>query len=309
MENKLNSINWPEIQKFYDEGNTWRDVVSKFNISLNILFSASKSKLFLSRTPEKAKKLYWSKRNYQGHRHTEESKKKLSQARKAYLAANPDKCSWKNTDKFVSIPCEKLKSELKKRNIPFEYEQQPLLHIGRFYSTDISFPDYGAIIEINGGQHYDSNGNLKPYYQTRHDLLTQNGWRVFEIPYHVAMRENILDELLPQIFNTKSTPNMEYKLYKKKEHFCKCGNKKYKSSILCKKCNNKSGTHRKRKVERPSKEQLHWLIWNFPMTKIAKNFGVRDKSIKKWCNTYGLSTPNRGYWEKIRSSIIIDYQI
>lgn len=104
-------------------------------------------------------------------------------------------------------------------------------------------------------------------------------------------------------------PNIEYKLYKKKESICPCGNKKWRTSIVCRKCNDKSGIHRKRKVEWPTKEQLHWLIWNFSMVKIAKMYGIRDKSIKKWCYQYKINTPEQGYWRKMELGLIIDYQI
>lgn len=306
---KLDSYNWQEIQLFYDQEHTWREVCNKFKVGFNMLSLAAKQGLFISRNTKTANALVWKRKKYKGRRHTPESKKKISDARKAYLAANPDKCSWKTTNKFVSIPCEKLKNELKNKNIPFQEEIQPLLHIKRFYSVDILFPDYGAIIEVNGNQHYDTNGNLRPYYQERHDLLTQNGWRVFEIPYHVAMRNNILDELLIQVFSIKSIPNTEYRLYKKKEFFCSCGNRKWRTSILCRNCHDKSGIHRKRKIEWPSKEHLHWLIWNFPMIQIAKMYGISDKSIKKWCLSYQINTPQQGYWNKMKIGLIIDYQI
>lgn len=54
----------------------------------------------------------------------------------------------------------------------------------------------------------------------------------------------------------------------------------------------------KRKVERPSKEELEKLLWEEPMTHLAKKFGVSDKAIKKWARSFGLETPNRGFWEK-----------
>ena len=52
----------------------------------------------------------------------------------------------------------------------------------------------------------------------------------------------------------------------------------------------------KRKVERPSKEDLNILIWQVPMIHIGKKFGVSDNAIRKWCKSYGLSLPPSGYW-------------
>ncbi|RAM48904.1 MAG: hypothetical protein C6Y22_25155 [Hapalosiphonaceae cyanobacterium JJU2] len=53
-----------------------------------------------------------------------------------------------------------------------------------------------------------------------------------------------------------------------------------------------------RKVERPSKEELQKLVWEKPTTQIAKDFGVSDKAVEKWCKVYGIEKPPRGYWIK-----------
>lgn len=57
----------------------------------------------------------------------------------------------------------------------------------------------------------------------------------------------------------------------------------------------------KRKVERPTKEELGRLVWEKPCTQIAKDFGVTDNAIKKWCKLYGIIAPPRGYWAKIKA--------
>lgn len=53
-----------------------------------------------------------------------------------------------------------------------------------------------------------------------------------------------------------------------------------------------------RKVERPSKEDLQKLVWIKPTQQIAKEFGVSDKAVEKWCKAYGIDKPPRGYWAK-----------
>lgn len=55
---------------------------------------------------------------------------------------------------------------------------------------------------------------------------------------------------------------------------------------------------RNRKVERPTKEVLEKLIWSQPTIQLAKTFGVSDKAIEKWCKSYNISKPPRGYWMK-----------
>jgi hypothetical protein len=54
-----------------------------------------------------------------------------------------------------------------------------------------------------------------------------------------------------------------------------------------------------RKVERPNKEELHKLVWSKPAKQVAKDYGVSDHSIAKWCKDYGIDKPSKGYWQKI----------
>lgn len=55
---------------------------------------------------------------------------------------------------------------------------------------------------------------------------------------------------------------------------------------------------KRRKVIRPSKEELAKLLWEKPTTQIAKDFGVSGKAIQKWAKSYGITKPPRGYWAK-----------
>lgn len=53
-----------------------------------------------------------------------------------------------------------------------------------------------------------------------------------------------------------------------------------------------------RKVERPFKEELEKLVWEKPTAQIARELGVSDKAVEKWCKAYGIEKPPRGYWVK-----------
>lgn len=57
-----------------------------------------------------------------------------------------------------------------------------------------------------------------------------------------------------------------------------------------------------RKVkDRPSKEVLQRLVWDKPTTQVAREFGVSDKAVEKWCKGYAIQKPPRGYWVKKRA--------
>jgi transposase len=68
-------------------------------------------------------------------------------------------------------------------------------------------------------------------------------------------------------------------------------------STLCSSCLGESN----RKVERPSREVLEDLAWKIPTSKIAKQYGVSDKTVERWCRNYGVPKPPRGYWMKLNA--------
>ncbi len=144
-------------------------------------------------------------------KHSTESKHKIRIARIKYLKNNPNKKSWQNKGK-TSIPCDEVKALYLENKIEFIEEYQPLRHKERFFSIDIAFPDKKIGIEINGRQHYDSNGNLKPYYQSRHDLILSEGWKLYEIPYHHAFNKIKMLELANSIIREQTCDlNFDYK--------------------------------------------------------------------------------------------------
>jgi len=126
--------------------------------------------------------------------HTEETKSKISEKRKEYLKNNPDKHPWKRNTKFKSVPCEKVKSFLTEKNIKFVDEWQPLED--KFYSIDIAFPDIKLGIEINGNQHYNSDGSLKDYYKKRHDEIENDGWTILELHYSICWNLDKLEKII-----------------------------------------------------------------------------------------------------------------
>lgn len=131
------------------------------------------------------------------HVFTEDEKRSLSEKRIAYLKANPDKHPWKNSLKFRSEPCEKLKEFLLSKGVTFkeEYTDQ---NWDRSYSMDIAILDKMIDLEVNGNQHY-IDGKLKPKYQRRHDYLTSLGWEVIEIPYMECFKIDGLQKIFEKI--------------------------------------------------------------------------------------------------------------
>ena len=48
---------------------------------------------------------------------------------------------------------------------------------------------------MNGNQHYERNGDLKPYYKERHDLIENIGITLIELPYY-KIYEISINEIL-----------------------------------------------------------------------------------------------------------------
>lgn len=185
------SINWEEIQQCYDNGSTWREIKIKFNIHTAILTRARKEGLLSCRNKSEANKMS----NKIGHLHTEDTKNKQSVLQRNYLTNNPDKHPWRKHSKYVSVPCEHFKSILRNRGIKFEEEFQP--GQGKNYSIDITIGNVG--IEINGNQHYQKDGSLKPYYKERQDFLESIGWTIINVPYKKVYDKTFVDNLVSKV--------------------------------------------------------------------------------------------------------------
>lgn len=128
------------------------------------------------------------------HSHTTKTKEKLSVIRKKFLSENPDAHVWKRSTKFISVPCENVKLYLRNNNISFIEEYTPLSN--KAYAIDIAFPNIKVGIEINGNQHYDNYGKLKPYYQRRHDEIVDAGWNIIEVHYKYCFCEENIKRIL-----------------------------------------------------------------------------------------------------------------
>ena len=161
-------------------------------------------------TVDKRSKYCSKKCKSEGMLHTQATKDKISLSRKIYLKNNPDKHPWKKSIKFKSVPCEHFKKYLIAEEVSF-VEEYLIEESDRNFSIDIAFPDKKIAIEINGNQHYDNFGNLKKYYQERHDHIESLGWTIYEIHYSEAFYpERILS-------NIKLEKNVDYTKFRREQ--------------------------------------------------------------------------------------------
>ena len=125
------------------------------------------------------------------HKWTDEEKLNLSNKRKQWLLDHKDQHVWRRDSKFLSEPCEHLKSYLKEKGINFVEEYEPFDDVN--YCVDIAWPDEKIAIEVNGNQHYNRDGSLSKYYKKRHNLFKLRGWKLFEIHYSKCFNIDIND--------------------------------------------------------------------------------------------------------------------
>lgn len=250
---------------------------------------------------------YNAQRSKPGKRHTEESKKKISEARIKTLKEKGEH-GWSNKKRKESMPETNFRVALTELGIS-AYQNYIPTGSERLFEFDFAFPEHKIAVELNGMQHYGPDGYLAPYYQERHDYLTGLGWTVHEVHYSECFyneqikilikkflaNANISYSSSPEIVNLR----VEKRLRREQERQRKAELKAKNGQKQSRKSKGVPRTHL-RKVVRPSKEELTIMIWETPTTHIAKKYGVSDNAVAKWCKNYNISKPPRGYWAKTR---------
>ncbi len=272
---------WKKIQKYYDEGHTWREVTKNFGVSMCTLNHYSKNGIFKSRNRSESQKLA----NEKFHRrHTEETKNKISKARIKFLKENPDKVPYLLNHSSKESYAEKyFNNILNKTN--FKYERY--CSVNR-YQLDFAFVDKGIDLEIDGDQHYLDEVVMKSD-ERRNIYLKNEGWEIIRIKwsdYQKLNREQKKDFIknLIDYLNNKITLPILPKINSKSNYsLCECGNKKWHDSKQCKECSSKKS--RKFNV---TKNELKELLKTYSYEALGRKFGVCGKSIKKRAKKYEI---------------------
>jgi very-short-patch-repair endonuclease len=275
---KIEDINWKEVQSYYDNNKTWRDIKDIFNISNNIISKAKKMGLLVTRDKSKAAILSFKKKP---RKLSEETKKKISESRKKYLLENPDKVPYKlNHSSKESYPEKYFTEVFKNEGIKVVKS----FYIG-LYELDFCILDKKIDIEIDGSQHH-LDKKIVESDKRRNKFLEDDGWDIIRINWSEYQKLNF-DEKKDYITNLKNYINnlIDYKptiIYKRNKSYCKCGKEIYKKSKKCLTCNAKDN----RKVERPPYEQLLDEIKELGYTGTGEKYGVSDNAIRKWIKKY-----------------------
>jgi very-short-patch-repair endonuclease len=171
---ELPNYDWWKIQVYHDNGHTWREITDKFGCSSTTISSACKKGLLSTRSRHDANVLS-NKKNPRTH--SEETKEKISKARKKYLEDNPDKVPYKlnHYSKGDSYPERYFKKLFKNEGIPLKHHLQVSLYELDFYNEEKM-----KCLEIDGEQHYVDD-RIVESDQRRTEYLTGRGWDVCRI--------------------------------------------------------------------------------------------------------------------------------
>ena len=93
-----------------------------------------------------------------------------------------------------------------------------------------------------------------------------------------------------------------YEKYEIEGNYCKCGNLLNDGEEMCFECVSK---REKLKSNKPSLEELLEFVNKFNYSKTAKIYGVSDKTIRNWIESYGVYPPSKSKKPKLVKKINI----
>jgi very-short-patch-repair endonuclease len=128
---------------------------------------------------------------------TLEQKQRASEAAIKRCESHPHTQFFGRPERYRSEPCERLKSIFREEGLTFAEEFRPLTK--RFFRLDIAFTDVKLAIEVNGNQHYAEKMLLKPYYQSRHDLIEESGWEIIEVHFKSVYNSEFVNALIGRV--------------------------------------------------------------------------------------------------------------
>lgn len=144
---------WDEIQKFYDDNHTWRDILDHYGVSNRSVQKAVRDGRLITRTPSEAAKLFI--RKFGPRQITEEGRKRIS-IQQSISNSSGGKCKWYDVggikvqgtwERDVALKLNELNIEWKRPNKPFLYVIDGKL---KRYTPDFFIVKDNVYLEIKG---------------------------------------------------------------------------------------------------------------------------------------------------------------
>jgi len=235
FKNKISLSNHNRIHIKLDNLNLKNDIINDYTNNfltydeLNVKYGLSHNTLSKFLKDVKVDKIEKNIKRKKVFKHTENTKKLISDKRKKWLENNPEKHVWKRSNKFKSEPCEHLKKILKENK--FDFLSEYTVISGYYYSVDIVFPNVKIGLEINGNQHYNNDKTLKKYYLDRKNIIEKQGWKLYDIHYSKVYDDLFVKSLIDSL-NENNLKDVDLSFYiKKKKEKDNNFKEKYKEKI------------------------------------------------------------------------------
>ncbi len=162
--------NWKLLQEDYDSGLSFTDLTRKYGVVSSSLTKAVKRGDLVSRDRQEA---FLLSKKLKPQKHSEETKKKISEIRLKFLNENPDKVPYLiNHSSKKSYPEEVFEKAL----IASGIEDYIYNYRNGIYQYDFAFPKLKIDVEIDGGTHLTEK--VKRIDQRRDLWSEEQGWTV-----------------------------------------------------------------------------------------------------------------------------------
>lgn len=189
-----------EMQNDSHSGLTWRKISKKYGISMATLSDYRGKGLFNGRNRSDARKASCVA---SPQFHSQETKDKISRARKSYLAKHPDQVPYLlNHSSKISYPERYFRIVFKNEGIDLIYHKQ--VHL---YQLDFCREDNKKYVEIDGNSHYSDKKTIE-IDARRTKFLSDLGWKGKRVRWSEyqkmdkIQRKNIIEEI--RIFTMES---------------------------------------------------------------------------------------------------------
>ena len=276
----MQEIDWDLLQKVYDEDKvSTRELAKMFKIPVYKIYKATKDGIFKSRDKDELNLIRSIKSS--NRKHSDDTKKKISNIRREYLKNNPDKVPYLlNHSRNESYP-EKYFNEI----LSIRVDNLEKFHQVGIYEIDLAIINKKIAIEIDGEQHYYDSKIFQSDIR-KNKYLEDLGWDIIRIRWRdykklkFEDKKMYIDELVSYINNLiedKPIFNIE-----DSNKYCHCGNIITKRAKECNECHRMG----RRLIERPNKIDLENDISELGYRGTGRKYGVSDNSIRKWLKSF-----------------------
>lgn len=197
----LDLYDWSSIQKEYNENYyPLGELLEKYNVTITVYKNAVKMGFFI-----KNEDPYWGRKNKKNKQKRSDNNRRV--ITQAHAEGRHPGWSVNSDPNKMSYPEKYFKSVINNEEYFKDFNIQYGLPFKRYF-LDYALIDYKIDIEIDGEFHYRDKENIA-HDKKRDDVLNENGWSVFRIPWIELKKDaqKIVKELINFIEKNENKVN------------------------------------------------------------------------------------------------------